>query len=87
MALTWTASSVPAPRLPTRWPNGSAARPATGFVLAATHMPGAFEDVVRMVVPELHRRGLFRTRYEGSTLREHLGLSRPEALGRVAAVS
>jgi len=50
-------------------------------------MPGAFEDVVRMVVPELHRRGLFRTRYEGSTLREHLGLSRPEALGRVAAVS
>ncbi|ORW93438.1 monooxygenase [Mycobacterium sp. IEC1808] len=58
-----------------------------GFVLAATHMPGAFEDVVRMVVPELQRRGLFRTRYEGSTLREHLGLSRPEARRRVAAVS
>ena len=31
-----------------------------GFVLAATHLPGAFEDVVRMVVPELQRRGLFR---------------------------
>ncbi|OJZ73680.1 monooxygenase [Mycobacterium paraffinicum] len=48
-----------------------------GFVLAATHLPGAFEDLVRMVVPELQRRGLFRTRYEASTLRGHLGLERP----------
>jgi FMN-dependent oxidoreductase (nitrilotriacetate monooxygenase family) len=48
-----------------------------GFVLAATHLPGAFEDVVRMVVPELQRRGLFRTAYESSTLRGHLGLERP----------
>lgn len=48
-----------------------------GFVLAATHFPGAFEDVVRMVVPELQKRGLFRTRYEGTTLRDHLGLERP----------
>jgi len=29
------------------------------------------------VIPELQRRGLFRREYEGSTLREHLGLSRP----------
>jgi FMN-dependent oxidoreductase (nitrilotriacetate monooxygenase family) len=48
-----------------------------GFVLAATHLPGAFEDVVRMVVPELQRRGLFRTEYESTTLRGHLGLQRP----------
>ncbi|HZM30642.1 MAG TPA: LLM class flavin-dependent oxidoreductase [Acidimicrobiales bacterium] len=48
-----------------------------GFVVAATHVPGAYEDVVRMVVPELQRRGLFRTRYTGATLREHLGLARP----------
>lgn len=48
-----------------------------GFVLAATHLPGAFEDVVRMVVPELQRRGLFRTAYDGTTLRDHLGLDRP----------
>lgn len=40
-------------------------------------MPGAFEDVVRMVVPELQRRGLFRSAYEASTLRGHLGLERP----------
>nr|WP_018506011.1 LLM class flavin-dependent oxidoreductase [Parafrankia discariae] len=48
-----------------------------GFVLAATHFPGAFEDFVRLVVPELRRRGLFRTEYTGSTLRENLGLARP----------
>ena len=48
-----------------------------GFVIAATHTPGAYEDVVRMVVPELQRRGLFRDRYEGATLRDHLGLPRP----------
>ena len=48
-----------------------------GFVLAATHCPGAYEDVVRMVVPELQRRGVFRERYTGATLRENLGLERP----------
>ena len=32
-----------------------------GFVIAATHSPGAYEDVVRLVVPELQRRGVFRT--------------------------
>lgn len=48
-----------------------------GFVLAATHFPGAFEDVVRMVIPELQRRGLARTEYEGKTLRDNLGLARP----------
>jgi len=49
-----------------------------GFVIAATHSPGAYEDVVRLVVPELQRRGVFRTEYTGSTLRETLGLPRPE---------
>jgi FMN-dependent oxidoreductase (nitrilotriacetate monooxygenase family) len=48
-----------------------------GFVIAATHSPGAYEDVVRMVVPELQRRGVFRNRYAGDTLRETLGLERP----------
>jgi FMN-dependent oxidoreductase (nitrilotriacetate monooxygenase family) len=50
-----------------------------GFVIAATHVPGAYEDVVRLVVPELQRRGLFRDHYTGQTLREHLGLARPAA--------
>ncbi|MBX3313314.1 MAG: LLM class flavin-dependent oxidoreductase [Actinobacteria bacterium] len=48
-----------------------------GFVIAATHAPGAYEDVVRLVVPELQRRELFRTEYTGTTLRETLGLDRP----------
>ena len=48
-----------------------------GFVLAATHMPGAYEDFTRLVVPELQRRGLFHQEYSGGTLRESLGLSRP----------
>jgi FMN-dependent oxidoreductase (nitrilotriacetate monooxygenase family) len=48
-----------------------------GFVIAATHVPGAYEDVVRLVVPELQRRGVFRDRYTGTTLRDHLGLERP----------
>ncbi len=48
-----------------------------GFVIAATHTPGAYEDVVRMVVPELQRRGVFRDGYTGHTLRDNLGLRRP----------
>jgi len=48
-----------------------------GFVVAATSLPGTFETVTRLLVPELQRRGLFRTEYEGSTLRDRLGLRRP----------
>ncbi|RTL70291.1 MAG: LLM class flavin-dependent oxidoreductase [Pseudonocardiaceae bacterium] len=48
-----------------------------GFVLAATHLPGAFEEFVRMVVPILQARGLMRSDYEGTTLRDHLGIERP----------
>jgi FMN-dependent oxidoreductase (nitrilotriacetate monooxygenase family) len=49
-----------------------------GFVIAATHSPGAYEDMVRLVVPELQRRGVFRDHYTGNTLRDHLGAARPE---------
>jgi hypothetical protein len=38
-----------------------------------------------MVIPELQRRGLFRTEYEGATLRENLGLKRPESRYRKSA--
>ena len=47
-----------------------------GFVVAGTHLPGSYEDFVRLVVPELQRRGLFRKSYSGNTLRDHLGLQR-----------
>jgi FMN-dependent oxidoreductase (nitrilotriacetate monooxygenase family) len=48
-----------------------------GFVLSATHVPGAYEDFVDHVVPELQRRGLFRKDYAGTTLRENLGIPVP----------
>ena len=51
---------------------------ADGFMIQATHLPGAFIDFATQVVPELQRRGLLRTRYEGATLRDNLGLHRPE---------
>jgi alkanesulfonate monooxygenase len=54
-----------------------------GFNITPTHLPGGCEDFVDMVIPELQRRGLFRTEYEGKTLRENLGLKRP--VGRYAA--
>lgn len=47
---------------------------ADGYILSAASSPGTFNDFVDFVVPELQRRGLFRTEYTGSTLREHLDL-------------
>src|SRR5262249_42156766 len=55
-----------------------AAPACDGFVLSATHVPGAYEDFVQFVVPELQRRGLFRKDFSGTTLRENLSLSRPQ---------
>jgi len=49
-------------------------RACDGFVIAATHVPGAYADFVDHVVPELQRRGLYHTDYTGSTLRANLGL-------------
>ncbi|SNT30636.1 LLM class flavin-dependent oxidoreductase [Rhodococcoides kyotonense] len=47
---------------------------ADGYILSAAQAPGTFDDFVDLVVPELQRRGLFRTEYTGTTLRDHLGL-------------
>jgi FMN-dependent oxidoreductase (nitrilotriacetate monooxygenase family) len=52
-------------------------RACDGFVVAATHVPGAYADFVRYVVPELQRRGLFHQDYSGQTLRDNLGLPKP----------
>lgn len=43
-----------------------------GFMLSPIHSPGAIEQFVDEVVPELQRRGRMRTRYAGATLRQHL---------------
>jgi len=53
-------------------------RASDGFVVAASHVPGAYEEFSRFVVPELQRRGLHHLDYKGPTLRENLGLDRPE---------
>ena len=48
-----------------------------GFNVMFPYLPGGLDDFVELVVPELQRRGLFRREYEGTTLRENLGLPRP----------
>ena len=49
-------------------------RACDGFMISPAHLPGSFAEFVDDVVPELQRRGLFRTAYRGTTLRDHLGL-------------
>ena len=55
---------------------------ADGFNLIPAGMPEGLFDFVDLVVPELQRRGLFRTAYEGHTLRDRLGLERPGGLAK-----
>src|SRR6201988_3489597 len=49
-----------------------------GFTVQFPYLPGGLDDFVERVVPELQRRGIFRREYEGTTLRENLGLPRPK---------
>lgn len=56
-----------------------------GFNITPPRLPGGCDDFVELVIPVLQRRGLFRTAYEGTTLREHLGL--PPAVSRYAHAS
>jgi FMN-dependent oxidoreductase (nitrilotriacetate monooxygenase family) len=53
-----------------------------GFMFQMPFLPGGAEDIVRLLIPELQRRGRFRRRYEGPTLRDHLHLQRPPATRR-----
>jgi alkanesulfonate monooxygenase len=57
------------------WLDGDA---CDGFNIMFPWVPGGLDEFCDRVVPELQRRGLFRTEYEGTTLRENLGLPRPE---------
>jgi hypothetical protein len=58
--------------------NWVAEKAADGFVIIPPYLPGTLDTFVELVVPELQRRGLYRKAYEGKTLREHLGLARPD---------
>ncbi|WP_445623350.1 MobA/MobL family protein [Lactiplantibacillus plantarum] len=50
---------------------------ADGFNIMSPWLPGGLDDFIELALPELRRRGLFRSEYEGATLRQHLGLARP----------
>ena len=52
-------------------------RAADGFILMFPTLPASLVDFTELALPELRRRGLFREEYEGTTLRENLGLSMP----------
>ncbi len=53
-------------------------RGSDGFNIMFPFIPAGLEDFTSGVIPELQRRGLFRKEYEGTSLRDHLGLPRPE---------
>ena len=53
-------------------------RGSDGFTIMFPYLPQGLDDVVDRVIPEIQRRDLFRTEYEGKTLRENLGLPRPD---------
>jgi len=59
---------------------------ADGFNLIPPLLPSSLDEFVDQVVPELQRRGLFRTEYTGTTLREHLNLPRPAIPSQAAPV-
>ena len=48
-----------------------------GFMIQVPYLPGGLESFIRLVVPRLQDRALFRRDYTGTTLRDHLGLERP----------
>ncbi len=48
-----------------------------GFNVICNHYPVPFEEFTDLVIPELQRRGIYRTAYTGRTLRENLGISKP----------
>lgn len=50
---------------------------ADGYNVMPALLPNSLDDFIRLVLPELRRRGLFRSEYEGRTLRENLGLKQP----------
>jgi FMN-dependent oxidoreductase (nitrilotriacetate monooxygenase family) len=54
-------------------------RACDGFCVLFPYFPDGVQDFVQLVIPELQRRGLFRTEYEGKTLRENLGLAMPKS--------
>jgi N-acetyl-S-(2-succino)cysteine monooxygenase len=57
-----------------------------GFLVQPAYLPGGLDDFVDLVIPELQSRGLFRSKYEGGTLRDNLGLKRPPSRYAAATI-
>jgi hypothetical protein len=55
-----------------------------GFILAPHLTPGGLDEFADTVVPLLQERGVFRTEYEGETLRDHHGVGAPRPARRPA---
>ncbi|URN04699.1 NtaA/DmoA family FMN-dependent monooxygenase [Actinomadura madurae] len=55
-------------------------RACDGFTITPPYMPEGLDRICDLLVPELQDRGIFRTEYEGTTLRDTLGLERPTPL-------
>jgi alkanesulfonate monooxygenase SsuD/methylene tetrahydromethanopterin reductase-like flavin-dependent oxidoreductase (luciferase family) len=55
-----------------------------GYIVMPPYFPGAFDDFVDLVVPELQKRGIFRKDYTGTTLLDHLGIKRRPRLTQAA---
>jgi len=60
---------------------------ADGFNVMPPHLPDHLDDFIAHVLPELRRRGRFREDYDGTTLRDHLGLPFPTHRARQAALA
>jgi alkanesulfonate monooxygenase SsuD/methylene tetrahydromethanopterin reductase-like flavin-dependent oxidoreductase (luciferase family) len=69
------------------WAHYVRTRAVDGFNITPHLLPSSLADIVDKVVPELQDRGVYRTAYEGTTLREHLALPplRPAAASRKAS--
>ncbi|GAA3408850.1 LLM class flavin-dependent oxidoreductase [Paenibacillus hodogayensis] len=78
--LTFTGTAIQLADVIEQW---FRSRASDGFNVMPQLYPSGLERFVDKVVPELQNRGLFRTEYEGATLRENLGLKRPENRYRV----
>ena len=59
---------------------------ADGFNIMPAQYGSSLDDFVELVVPELQKRGIFKTEYTGDTLREHLGLKQPASLFALQSV-
>ncbi|MGW8693141.1 hypothetical protein ACWGNQ_22725 [[Kitasatospora] papulosa] len=59
------------------WTRYVRTRAVDGFNLLPHLLPASVTDIVDTLVPALQERGVYRTAYQGTTLREHLGLPSP----------